>query len=161
MAKMIAWLVALNRSSNGFFSELKCTHWLHLFSNQAPTALSGQIEQAGWISCNTCELELFLVKFDFLSLRRRNYSNSFQFLLSSQRSIVCFWPPTVWSVLISHGRISFDQNLSHHRPLSTHHSAPQTPFPFPDYPQPSWLQTDAVSENLTMHLSYVQAGRIE
>ena len=74
----------------------------------------------------------------------RKYFSSFQFPLSSHGSIVCFWPLTVWSVLISHGGISFDQsqtsNLSHH----------QTSFPFPDYPQPSWLQTDAVSENLTI-----------
>ena len=153
IAKMIAWPVALNRSSNGF-SPGECTHCLHLFSTQ-PCSSHG-LKWTNWTSRQNLmqhmRARLVWSKHIFLALRRQ-METSFSLLsfpFSSHRSIVCFWPLTVWSVLISHGPNSFDQNLK---------SVPQqTPFPFPDYPQPSWLQTDAVSENL--RIKRVQLNRV-
>ena len=119
-AKMMAWPVALNGSSNELFPGRM--HPLQLFSSPnhgsgAPTALSGQIEQAGRISCNTCELDLTLIKVYIEALRRKKkrFPPFFSFPPSSHRSIVCIRPhddPAVWdwSVLISHGPISFDQS---------------------------------------------------
>lgn len=138
-AKMMAWPVALNGSSNELFPGRM--HPLQLFSSPnhgsgAPTALSGQIEQAGRISCNTCELDLTLIKVYIEALRRKKKRfslfsvflpvltdplSAFGLTTIQQSGTDQSWSVTVRSVLI---------NLK---------SVPQTPFPFPDYPQPSWL----------------------
>ena len=153
MGKIIAWPVALNGSSNGFFLG-ECTHCTSFSTPTLKLPNSHGFKWTNWTSRQN------LMQHMQTRLVQSKHKFFIQILSSEKANRNCFllfsvFPSVLTDPLSVFGLTTIQQSdqswsVTVRSVLINLKSVPQTPFPFPDYPQPSWLQTDAVSENLTI-----------